>query len=76
MREGDLLGTIAGIGKRKSVIPPHIHISVAWISKSLRYDKIDWDYIGNPDVAVLLNPLEIIDCRYSILDVDITKMIF
>lgn len=76
LREGDLLGAIAETKKRNTVIPSHIHISVAWISKSFCCEKIDWECIGDPGVAVLLDPLEIIDCRYSIIDVDITTKMF
>jgi hypothetical protein len=67
LREGDILGTIAEIRKRRREIFPHVHISLAWISKSLCYQQLDWERIGDPGVAVLLNPLEIIGCRYSIL---------
>ncbi|MFC1925206.1 hypothetical protein ACFLW2_00740, partial [Chloroflexota bacterium] len=66
LEEGDLLGTIAEVSKRRMEIPYHLHISVAWISKSLLYDELDWDCISDPGVAVLLDPLEIIGCPYSI----------
>lgn len=68
LREEDLLGSIADTGNRKIEILPHLHISVAWISKSLRCEDLDWAYISDPGMAVLLDPLQIIDCRYSISD--------
>lgn len=67
LREGDLLGTIAEIRTRRVGISPHVHISLAWIFKNLSYEKLDWVYISDTRVAVLLNPLEVIGCRYSIL---------
>ena len=53
--------------KSRSKIFPHLHISVAWISKKTNYEKLGWESIADPGVATLLNPLEIINCRYSIL---------
>ena len=68
LKEGGLLGTIAETGKRKTETPPHVHISVAWISESLIYENLNWESISDPGVAILINPLEIINCHYSILD--------
>ena len=68
LSESDVLGTIADVGAGWGGIPPHIHISVAWIPKSLRYEKLDWETIGDPGIVALLNPLDVIACRYSILE--------
>lgn len=67
LREDDILGSIADTEDGKVKISPHLHISVVWISKSLRYKDLDWECISDPDMAVLLDPLEVIDCRYTIL---------
>jgi len=68
LKEGDLLGTIADTGKGKTEIPPHVHISVAWIPESRGYENLNWESISDPGVAILVNPLEIINCQYSVLD--------
>lgn len=66
-QEGEPLGSISDTGDRKGGILPHLHISVAWISKSLRYEDLNWECISDPSVAVLLDPLEVLDFRYSML---------
>ena len=68
LSEEDVLGAIADPGKRRGEIPPHIHISVAWVPRSLCYEKFDWETIGDPGIVALLNPLDVIACRYSILE--------
>ena len=67
LMEKDTLGSVADTANRNREILPHLHISVAWISKSLRYEDLNWECISDPDAAVLLDPLEVLDLRYSIL---------
>lgn len=63
----DSLGSIADIEDSSVEILPHLHISVAWLSKSIRYEDLNWESISDPGMAVLLDPLAVLGCQYSIL---------
>jgi hypothetical protein len=64
VRQGDVIATLADAGKSNAGISTHLHISVGWISKSISYDRFDWETIGAPDAMKLLDPLNVIDRRY------------
>lgn len=66
--EGDVIATIKDTNEIKVDIMPHLHVSLAWAPKYLPYNKLDWKTISNPDIVTLLNPLEFIDCQYSVLE--------
>ncbi len=69
LQEGDIIGTIAGTRKRNGAVPCHAHISVAWIPDSVPVQELDWKSVGDPKV-VLLDPLTVITCCYSIEEGD------
>lgn len=58
LREGDPFAEIEGVGTRKAVIPPHLHLSVAWIPETFPYERLNWDTMGNPNAVTLCNPLD------------------
>jgi len=64
--EGELFAVIANKGGIKAGAPPHLHISIAWVPKSVSNERIDWSKIGDPDMVVLLDPLKIISGRYTV----------
>lgn len=57
LREGVPFATIADAGTGKTVIPPHVHLSVAWISVTFPFERLNWDAMGDPNVVTLCNPL-------------------
>ena len=63
VKEEDSIGTVVG---RKQV-PSHLHISVAWISDSLNQQDLNWKTILDKEKAILIDPLTVILCPYSIL---------
>ena len=64
---GDIIGTLADTGKSSGVIPHHLHISVAWISDTVRPEELGWQIMGNDARIMLLDPLHVIECPYSII---------
>ena len=58
LREGDPFATIAGVGMRKTVIQPHVHLSVAWIPVAFPCERLNWDTMSDPNVVTLCNPLD------------------
>ena len=67
LSEGDIIGTIADARKSGGAIPPHLHVSVAWIPRALHSQELDWQIVGDLAKVVLLDPLRVIDCPYSII---------
>jgi hypothetical protein len=67
VKQGDVIATVADSIPSKINIFPHLHISLGWTSKTISYDRLDWENIGDPNTMTLLDPLSIIDWHYVIL---------
>ena len=64
LKEGEIIGSIADVGK--SIVKPHLHITMGWVEKEITADVFDWNVIGQSEVLELIDPIEIIG-RYSIV---------
>ncbi len=64
VREGDIIATVAPPSK-KSKIPPHIHLTMAWLPDTLSCKRLTWESIGNHDSVILCNPLDFIESGWS-----------
>jgi len=67
LSEGDIIGVIADARKSGGVIPHHLHVSVAWISNTVHSQELGWQMMGDLTKVVLLDPLCVIECPYSIV---------
>jgi murein DD-endopeptidase MepM/ murein hydrolase activator NlpD len=67
LSEGDIIGIIADTGNSGMVIPLHLHVSVAWIPATMPVSELGWQTINDLAKVVLLNPLNVIECPYSIV---------
>jgi hypothetical protein len=47
---------------------PHLHISIAWIPKSVSPEQLTWRMISDPQLITLLNPIDFITHSYTLLD--------
>ena len=68
VKQGDIMGTLANPGQSGFNLMPHLHISVGWASKPISYDRLNWDTIGTSGTLTLLDPLDIINWQYQVLD--------
>jgi Peptidase family M23 len=57
---GEIIGVIADRAGRKTALPPHLHITVAWMPASLPPDLLTWRHIGRDPSIILLDPLLIL----------------
>jgi murein DD-endopeptidase MepM/ murein hydrolase activator NlpD len=57
--KGEPIGTIADTA-RKSGMPPHLHISLAWADPGLDPARLSWDVMCRSDEVILLDPLPVI----------------
>jgi Peptidase family M23. len=65
VREGDIIAEVAALPENSKIFP-HIHITIAWIHKSLPCKKLDWNTIWNSRLVTLCNPLEHIDAKLEV----------
>ena len=63
--EGDFIATVSATTKNRKVLP-HVHITMAWLPESFSCKKLNWETISNPHLAILCNPLEFVDFKYTI----------
>jgi murein DD-endopeptidase MepM/ murein hydrolase activator NlpD len=66
LSEGDIIGVIADTGDSGVATPRHLHVSAAWIPNTMPVPELGWQTINDPARVVLLDPLSIIECPYSV----------
>ena len=64
--QGEVFAHISVRERKKMKIPPHLHISVAWMDASYPDEKLGWEMLGRTPEIRLLDPLEVIGCKYAI----------
>jgi len=67
VKEGTIIATIADAGKKKAKMSSHLHLSIAWILPDYPPEQLDWKSLADHDTALLVNPLPVIDCTYTVL---------
>jgi len=68
LKQGNIMGTLADPAQSGFNVMPHLHISVGRASKPISYARLNWDTIGDSGALTLLDPLDIINWQYQILD--------
>jgi hypothetical protein len=70
VKEGEIIANLADANKSKTLILPHLHISLAWPSNVISYNKLTWDEIGARTSLTLVDPLHILDSHHLDLERD------
>ena len=68
--EGDIIASLADTSGSKANIIPHLHFSLGLPSPSLSFDAFFWNIIRKPDLVTLLDPLDVVDIPYQVLNPD------
>ena len=63
VKSGDIIGRIAAVNRNKRLVPPHLHLTVAWIPAEV--SRLNWEIIGCCDAITLVDPLRILTCKYK-----------
>jgi hypothetical protein len=75
VKEGEVIAALADSGNLEAKMFPHLHISLGWTSKSISYDQVDWETIGAKDILTLLDPLDVTDWPYRVVeDVSLSQL--
>jgi hypothetical protein len=64
--EGDIIAALSNPGNRKTAVPPHLHLTLAWIPSTVGYEQLTWDYLGGAPDITLLDPLAVFPTIYLI----------
>ena len=65
-KEGETIARVAETDSSRSGVRPHLHITMGQLSKSVLYDKLNWENMSDPETMTLIDPLQVID-RYSLV---------
>jgi murein DD-endopeptidase MepM/ murein hydrolase activator NlpD len=57
---GEIIGAVAGVGGKKASLPPHLHLTFAWVPKNFRLEQLTWDNLGHDPGIRLIDPLALI----------------
>jgi hypothetical protein len=68
--QGEVIATLSSAEKRPADVFAHLHLSVAWVSETQPSEELNWEKLHDPGVAILLDPLHVMDCPYKILASD------
>lgn len=77
VEQGEIFASLTATIHSKTAIVPHVHISLGRPSKPIAYDRLDWETINDPRIFVLLDPIDLVDGNYTVLeDADIKGILF
>ncbi|MFH0977063.1 MAG: M23 family metallopeptidase [Spirochaetota bacterium] len=68
VKQGEAVSEIAGTGKLRTKILPHLHISLGRATKGFPYCELDWDIIRDPKRFILHDPVSLLDAGYRVID--------
>ena len=57
---GEIIAAVSDISGKKSNLPPHLHLTFAWVPKDVRVDQLTWKNLGHDSGIRLIDPLPVI----------------
>jgi len=57
---GEIIAAVSGFPGRKTSLPPHLHLTFAWVPKDVRVDQLTWKNLGHDPGITLIDPLAVI----------------
>ena len=54
---GEIIAAVAGFPGQKTNLPPHVHLTFAWVPKDFRLDQLTWKNLGHDPGITLIDPL-------------------
>ncbi len=68
VKKGQIIAAIADTSHSKANILPHLHLSLGHPSPDLVYEGFVWNYMRDPVLVTLIDPLPYIDWASQVLD--------
>jgi murein DD-endopeptidase MepM/ murein hydrolase activator NlpD len=60
---GEIIAAVSGFPAKQSNLPPHVHLTFAWVPKDFRVDQLTWNNLGHDPGIRLIDPLTVISPR-------------
>ena len=57
---GEIIAAVAGFSGKKTNLPPHLHLTFAWVPADFRVDQLTWKNLGHDPGIRLIDPLTVI----------------
>ena len=57
---GEIIAAVAGFPGKKTNLPPHVHLTFAWVPQDFRLDQLTWKNLGHDPGIRLIDPLAVI----------------
>ena len=67
LKAGEVVGIIADPQAREKSIPPHLHLSIAWVPDTIPSDRLDWKSLVTEKEILFLDPLKVLHLRYEVI---------
>lgn len=68
VKQGEIMTTLAHPSRSNTPILPHLHLTIGWSSGPISYDQLNWETIGDQTLLTLVDPLDVLDGPYSVLE--------
>ena len=67
LNKAEIIANIAETKEKNPELPPHLHISIAWLPASLEKQGLNWNNLNSLGSVVFIDPLKLIRCDYTTL---------
>jgi hypothetical protein len=57
---GEIIAAVAGFPGKKTNLPPHVHLTFAWVPAGFSLDQMAWEHLGHDPGIRLIDPLLVI----------------
>jgi murein DD-endopeptidase MepM/ murein hydrolase activator NlpD len=57
---GEIIAAVAGVPGKKTNLPPHVHLTFAWVPVDFKVDQLTWKNLGHDPGISLIDPLAVI----------------
>ena len=57
---GEIIAAVAGFPGNKTNLPPHVHLTFAWVPMDFRVEQLTWKNLGHDPGIRLIDPLTVI----------------
>jgi murein DD-endopeptidase MepM/ murein hydrolase activator NlpD len=78
IKAGQAFAKIAGFANRKTILLPHVHISLAKPELLPPADRLEWEFLNTVDQNVFIDPLKVIPAEHAVREyddqVDVSKL--
>lgn len=65
VEKGFIIGSVTDISSRDLMISAHLHMSMIWLTENYPNELLKWQILPDSTDAVLADPFDFLDCRYS-----------